>query len=72
MKHADYAQALIAADFLLPDGIALALCYEHYLRQRPIRWFEILSYMIRFSHLALPNHNGTDFIPAFLDALEDR
>ena len=72
MKHVDYAQALIVADFLLPDGIALALYYEHYLQQRPIRWFEILSFMIHFSHLALPNHNGTDFIPAFLDALEDR
>ena len=67
-----YSQALISADFLLPDGIALALYYEHYLRQSPIKWFEILAFMIRFSHLALPNHNGTDFIPSFLDALEER
>lgn len=68
----DYTQSLISADFLLPDGIALALYYEHYLRQSPIKWFEILAFMIRFSHLALPNHNGTDFIPSFLDALEER
>lgn len=68
----DYTQSLISADFLLPDGIALALYYEHYLRQSPIKWFEILAFMTRFSHLALPNHNGTDFIPSFLDALEER
>ena len=67
-----YSQALISADFLLPDGIALALYYEHYLRQSPIKWFEILSFMTHFSHLALPNHNGTDFIPALLDAIEER
>ena len=67
-----YSQALISADFLLPDGIALALYYEHYLRQSPIKWFEILSFMTHFSHLALPNHNGTDFIPAFLDAIEEQ
>lgn len=67
-----YSHALISADFLLPDGIALALYYEHYLRQSPIKWFEILSFMTHFSHLALPNHNGTDFIPALLDAIEER
>lgn len=67
-----YSQSLISADFLLPDGIALALYYEHYLRQSPIKWFEILSFMVHFSHLALPNHNGTDFIPAFLDTIENQ
>jgi exopolysaccharide biosynthesis WecB/TagA/CpsF family protein len=67
-----YSQALISADFLLPDGIALALYYEYYLRQSPIKWFEVIAFMTHFSHLALPNNNGTDFIPSFLDALEER
>jgi exopolysaccharide biosynthesis WecB/TagA/CpsF family protein len=59
MKDQKYYDALMAGDFILPDGIALQL-----LRYRLKKAHKIHQHEKR-----LPNHNGTDFMPYFLETL---
>lgn len=64
-----YLQSLTSSDYLLPDGIALSLLYERMIRATPLSYFDIVMLVSGFSELSLPNHNGTDFIPACIDHL---
>ncbi len=59
MKDQQYMDALMASDILLPDGIALQLL-----------WYR-LSHLWKTSSKPsrIPNHNGTDFVPYFLQTL---
>lgn len=60
-----YFQELLEADFLLPDGIAYRLLHFAYFHPEISR-FKILCLFPQYSRLALPNMNGTDFVPSFL------
>lgn len=57
-----YKKALLDSDFLLPDGIALQIFYL----------FARLLGKIKSKKYRLPNLNGTDFAPHFLDYLKDK
>ena len=64
-KDEKYFASLLAADVLLPDGIALSLV--HYRYEHPeISGFSLVSGYSKFAKKSLQNLNGTDFIPAFL------
>lgn len=58
----NYKKALLKADYLLPDGIALQIFY--YLA----RIFGKVSWWRKW----LPNLNGTDFVPYFLDYIKKK
>ncbi len=61
-QDADYARTLMEGDALLPDGIALALSYARYSRPEVSPWKMLSSYR-SMGDGALPNLNGTDFLP---------
>jgi exopolysaccharide biosynthesis WecB/TagA/CpsF family protein len=54
MPQKTYYHNITKSDFLLPDGIALQAFYK------------VASILGYSSNTALPNHNGTDFVPYFL------
>lgn len=63
-----YAQELLQADYLLPDGIALRLL--HFARLHPeLPGWKILLQYPKYSRLAIENKNGTDFAPEVIRAL---
>lgn len=68
-KPLPYLASLSKSDYILPDGIALALLYERVIRAQPLSYLDIVMLASGFSQLSLPNHNGTDFIPAYIDYL---
>lgn len=57
-----YKKAILNSDFLLPDGIALQIFY----------FFARCFGKIKGNKYRLPNLNGTDFAPYFLDYLKNK
>ena len=61
-KQREYKKILLKADYLLPDGIALQTYY----------FLANLFGVIKSPKSRLPNLNGTDFTPYFLDEIKKR
>ncbi len=59
-RQKEYKKSIMKWHFLLPDGIALQLFYN------------ILSKKYSLPTAQLPNLNGTDFVPYFLDEIKKR
>lgn len=64
-----YLHTLQKSDYLFPDGIALALLYERLIRAQALSYLDVFALASGLSKLSLPNHNGTDFVPTFIDHL---
>jgi exopolysaccharide biosynthesis WecB/TagA/CpsF family protein len=61
-KQVEYKKILLKGDYLLPDGIALQLYY----------WLANVFGVIKSKKTRLPNLNGTDFTPFFLEEIKKR
>jgi UDP-N-acetyl-D-mannosaminuronic acid transferase (WecB/TagA/CpsF family) len=66
-----YFRALLSADLLLPDGVALALSHLRFKRPELSALPTLLQYQ-KFADSSLRNLNGTDFLPKFLSAASER
>ncbi|NOZ44285.1 MAG: hypothetical protein GXP45_04045 [bacterium] len=64
-RFIDYHQALLNADFLLTDGIAIQLSYFL------LKLFHKFPFSKKIPY-RLKNLNGTDFVPYFLSELQNR
>ncbi len=65
-----YVQSLMEGDFLLPDGIALALSCFRYENPEAPPIKTLLSYR-SMGDSTLPNLNGTDLLPELLSAFRE-
>lgn len=63
-KNSAYFNELLKANFLLPDWIAFRLLHYAYFHPELSRW-KILMRFPYYSWMAIPNKNGTDFVPKF-------
>jgi len=62
-----YQASLDASDIVLADGIAFRLLHFAF-RHPEVSGFRILSNYPTYSRLAVPNLNGTDFLPKVLES----
>ena len=61
-KEKEYKKLILKSDFLLPDGIALQTFY----------YLAVLLRAIKSEKKRIPNVNGTDFTPFFLNDLKQK
>lgn len=66
-----YAQALARSNYLFADGIAFRLMQYAFMHPEKSRLSLLFQYR-KYSRLAVPNLNGTDFLPTFLRFIEER
>lgn len=64
-QESKYAESLRVSNFVLADGIAFRLLHFAF-RNSDLPGWKILANYPKYSRLAVPNLNGTDFLPTVL------